>query len=346
MKKVATVLLLLAACAPSGKPSGRFETPYALELAAYLRPVPAVGDAFIADVATSDFNRDGLTDLAVAWADPFVTVSLFGDSSLGVPLRLGGDHAAPLVAFDDALITKQSSQRLQLSRWSEERRSFDFETAFDIADRPMELVIEKSGDGGVTLFTFGANSVQLNAVGESTTDASSTAFAIADLNGDGFVDLVFLRADAASTTVFLGSSSGLAEAGSFGMPTKNGSLAAGAIGDAVELLVASEDGPIRRNVWRNGQLEPSGEIPLTACTQLLLTDVDGNGSNDLIGLCGGVVEVLRYVNGSFESINRLPVDGARVIRRGDVNGDGLADLLIIPRSGIGTLFVARARAAP
>lgn len=347
--RFAAALLVLGACAPSGTPSGRFETPYALNLSAFLSPPPAPGSAFIVDVATAEFDGDGLSDLVVAWGGGFVTVARFADSSLGVPERLDGDHTAPLLTFGSTLLTTSTTHRLQLSRWNEERPGMAQVGWVDAGHPPTAVLaigtdIIASSDAGLQVFA--SNGVTFGPSTQRPLSARGSQLATADVDADGLPDLLVFQRDVGRTQLFRGTPSGLTDAASFETPALAGSIAVGPVGDAVELLVTSEDGPIRRNVWRDGRFEPSGEIPLTACTQALLTDVDGDASNDLIALCGGVIEVLRYVDGAFESLNRLPVDGARLVRRGDVTGDGLADLLIVPRSGAGTLFVARAHAFP
>ncbi|MEZ5979895.1 MAG: FG-GAP-like repeat-containing protein [Planctomycetota bacterium] len=176
----------------------------------------------------------------------------------------------------------------------------------------------------------------------SAIPAAAERFALADLDGDGAVDLVTSDRVANHVSVLLGLGDG-----SFGPAT---SYAAGfgprAItvadvdGDDVLDVVASNLGSAELSILTGvGDGSLSSATTLFVATQakhLEVADLDGDGNDDLVlGGTGWSVAVLRGTGGgSFGAPTYLPVGG------GDWFGsDGIADLTVAEASGDGVLDV-------
>ncbi len=171
------------------------------------------------------------------------------------------------------------------------------------------------------------------------TDVSdATDIAVANVNGDGLPDLIVVRADVGSNvTVMLGGlpivedyESGLAAPADVetGDLTGDGLPEIVVAGDQPSVSVLTNEGG---GTFADGDLEPTGgAIP---SPRIALTQLDNDGRLDLIATAppSSVVRMLGDGEGGFLSRTLLPsgLSGSPVssISAGDVDGDGLTDIL-------------------
>ncbi len=276
------------------------------------------------DLAAADFNNDGNLDLAVANHETDYLTVLLGDGrgslapSQSSPVRVSSKPHPHGVAAGD----------------------FDGDGCKDLAvesrDENAVLVMRGDCEGG-----FGA-SEKRHSVGEWPYYHLRSA----DLNRDGFSDIVVPNTEGSSISVLLGSSGGLSE--EIRVNTSGAPFAV-AIGDVsgdghADLAVAHRRGSMSENDLDGVTLllgDGSGAFPADlafrlaagiAPTAVAIGDYDGDGAADLavvnqgshdvtlfLGRPGGV----REAAGSPLSVGRLP----QAVALADLNGDGRADMV-------------------
>ena len=188
-------------------------------------------------------------------------------------------------------------------------------------------------------------------------DAFGSATATADLNRDGYADLVVgspyettaMGTEAGAVTVLWGSSSGLtkgtdlpASAASGFAPYRYGqdiAVARGASAARTEILVAGWHGSVRFT----GPFTPSGGYGASAVAlsdswsdSVALGDFDGDGSPEHVnvtygqsGETGGFVYIdPEDHDNAWDIPPRLTRGNGRIAATGDVNGDGYDDLVV------------------
>lgn len=156
-----------------------------------------------------------------------------------------------------------------------------------------------------------------------------SALAAADLNGDGFDDLVVVSEG--SVGVLLGHGDGtfgtmhtyLSGVSAIAVEDINGDgkIDVVASGTTVNVLLGNGDGTFQAPI----------EVDPGTFGQVVLGDINGDGKLDIVALSGNTVGVwLGKGDGTFGAGQYfVPAGGAKEIALGDVNGDGLSDLVLI-----------------
>ncbi len=354
---------VLLACAQPATPSGVFAAPRALEIGALLDPPLAPGSAFVIDLAVGDFNGDGTGDLVVAWPG-FSTISRFSDTGLTLPSRIDALQA-PLWAEDlngdlrAELVGAKQGNSLRVLAW-DDTEGFVERASLSLSRAPVAIAMgDVMGDDGrdlvaLTLNAFDAHSLEVFARTEagigfanavvSSVPSKSERIAIGDVDGDGKGDVASAAFRENRVELFRGGVAGVSAPVFIATNPTPDAVAIGQLHSDVgaDVVATSRTGKLSLHSWADGGVAAPTVLALTACVQLLIADVDADGRADLVGLCNGAIEVLRRTDTGFTSLNRFPVEGATLLRRGDVTGDGLADLLVAPQNGSGVVYVLRA----
>jgi hypothetical protein len=210
---------------------------------------------------------------------------------------------------------------------------------------------ESDGDGGTVVPGCGNDVVDTGEICFSApvaidTPVSGGDVAIADFDGDDRLDVVISDTGLGgpgSPRILLGDGNG-----SFGAPALAmapdqpiGPIAVGAIADGAVDLVASSWSTAY--LWRgfgDGTLGPVAAIG-SSLADLELADLDGNGRLDLVTidtLGQGIFVHVADVDEDFPVMTLATNNGAsiadRVVESGDLDGDGVVDLLTGGSSGI------------
>jgi len=215
-----------------------------------------------------------------------------------------------------------------------------------------------NGDGYADVVVGASERIHVyygSATGLSTTPVSipsvvaSSVVSVGDLNGDGFGDIASTSSLSRALSVYLGSASGLSttaitRAPSFSTIPPGG---VGALGDIDQdgygevalgpyVYAGGPTGPSSSYTLLN---DPSGRGWITG-TATGVGDVNGDGRSDVLfaGVSGPGTQTLHLYLGGTSGLGpasaALPVPsgalgfGSTVAEVGDVNGDGLADVLI------------------
>jgi FG-GAP-like repeat len=296
-------------------------------------------------VATGDFNHDGKIDVAIAnsicsWGETVNTVSILlgnGNGSFQAPVSFPAGNNPASVAVGD--FNRDGKLDVAVPIYSGQ---------YSVADN-VEVFL---GNGDGTLQT-GTNFY---------VDSSPLQVVVADLNGDGKLDLAAANYGVGEVSVLIGNGAGgfrrahLYASGPGDMAIVAGDFAGkgrddliAVSGGDVSVLVSNAVGTLRAaSVYRTG----------VNCTDLAIADFNGDGVPDLLeahyskSAAHNVITVsLGVGNGRFTApiATRIPVGIAAIaVTVGDFNRDGkmdvaisqnyngVASVLVFPGNGNGT----------
>ena len=335
-----------------GQGDGTFQSP--VEYAVGTGPSNAGG------VATADLNGDGSQDV-ICTNDLASTISVLLGSRTGAlrslvetpspsgPIAVGdfnGDGKLDLVT--DNLVANQVS--LLIGKGD---ATFLPAVGFAVDKGPSSITAaDFNGDGALDVATGNAADISVifgngngtfqppvNYKGFGRTPNSNSNIVSADLNGDGKQDLGWVdtpTAQAPQVAVFLNDGTG-----TFLNPTQ---YPAGKAAQSVAFADFNGDGKLDMAIAVSG---PAPTWPVSVylgngdgtfqspqtystglpCTQVIATDVNNDGKQDLVLGCGFLVALLGNGDGSFQSaVASGPGPLTLHVAAGDFNGDGKIDI--------------------
>ena len=273
-----------------------------------------------ADLAAADFNSDGLPDLVVTGDETVVFLNT-GNRALqavGTSIGSGGSQLALLDwngdGVSDVAVAGPSAANARIFLGD---GNGQFGNTIDISTREQGqtkalAAVDVDADGRSELVfagTFGTLIASDNETGQVRIDAVSASaaldVAVADLNQDGFPDLVTVAAD--DRAVDLRRNSG---GGSF---TLQDSIRAGSVARVSAVDLNSD-----------GQSD-------------LLLAIDGEDLNPPFNQV-----FYRQSNWNYTAGNTLGASVANKLLTGDVNGDGQLDIVAVNKAGVHQLYVGAA----
>ena len=322
-------------------------------------------------VAVGDLNGDGKPDLVAANHDAD-TVSVLlgtGTGSFGAKTDFATGaypYALALADLDrdgklDVAVTNQTANSVSVLLGTG-TGSFGAKSDFATGSLPLALALaDLNGDGKLDLAVAndGANTVSIllnttilgasGAFGARTNFATGSyplSVALADLNGDGKLDLVVTNYSANTVSVLLGTGTG-----SFGAKTD---FATGTLPIAVAVADLNGDGKldlVTANWSANtvsvllgtgtGSFGAKTDFAGAHPTGVALADLNGDGKLDLVVTNGGAdcVSVrLGTGTGSFGSQTDYAAGIApTAVGLADLNGDGKLDLVVTNGGGVANL---------
>jgi len=359
--------------------------------------VPVSGSAFTvgpsgpAAVAVADLNGDGLPDLVLANQDSNNVSVLFNQPdhnfipAAGSPIIVGsapgalaiidlnGDRLLDLVAAnassnDVSVLIQQPDHSLAPAANSSFNVGFGF--------RPISVAAaDLNADGLPDLVTANADSndvsVLLQQPDQSFAPAPGSPFsvrafapvsvAVADLNADGFADIVTANQGSSSVSVLLGQpNTTFVTAPSSPLQVGDGPAFVATVdlnGDGLLDLVTANSYSDDVSVLLqqvDHTFSPAPESPLSVGAGagprwLAFADINSDGMLDIVTANGGSDDVSVLLGQNDHSFRlatnspfRVGASGMRALAVADLNGDGLPDVVTANEGGIVVLFqVAR-----
>lgn len=216
------------------------------------------------------------------------------------------------------------------------------------------VTVGTNGPGGVFTVRLGDGTGSFGqAVSYSTSTSAPTSIALGDMNGDGVLDLVMGATDGGTTSVLVSFGSGN---GTFGSVTtyaltggSNPAVTLGDINGDGNLDVIHANGSSSVNVLlgsASGSLTAGSAFNTgaNAVYELTLADMNNDGILDLITTGDGGGRNLGYVrvslgtgSGTFTAgVSYSTTSNANyAVSTGDLNGDGILDIVIAGNNGVG-----------
>jgi hypothetical protein len=322
-------------------------------------------------VTTGDFTGDGLSDLAVlSQSQQSVTVLLSnGDGSFGPGVTyVVGKQPMSVAAADlngtgiaDLAVANTGSGTVSLLRGNGDGT---FQSAVDLplpSAPNWVTAADVNGDGLPDLVTASSAGQEVDLLlnhGDGTFQAPIsvatgqlvTRVAVADLNGDGIPDLV--TANQGTLNVLLGQGQG-----TFGPPVlygvglySKGLVVGDFTGDGVPDVATLNEGTTLAIVrsQSDGTFQAALNYPTGQVSNQVVTgDFTGNGildivtaNNTVLGAGSTVSVLLGNGDGSFQPARSYFANASsEAVAIGDVNGDGIPDLVVANDKTAGTVSV-------
>jgi len=252
-------------------------------------------------LALGDLNADGRLDL-VAGGEPACVLLGNGDGTFGSRHFLGTSGGVPAIADLD----EDGKPDVVITRGS------------------VVMVMIGQGDGG------------FRSPASYPTGFEAVSLAVAELNGDGHLDVVTANEYSSTVSVLAGGGDGTLGAGSTSFPVGGGpvSVAVGDLNhDLLPDVVSADQGSTTASVLMGragGGFEPRTAISLTSyVVEVGLADLNRDDRPDLLVACGAGVSVLLGAgDGTFGPITDFPAsDLPSSMAIGDVSGDGFHDVM-------------------
>ncbi len=292
---------------------------------------PALGGTNLAGEVTSDFNGDGIPDLAILWnpdlydGGPFSVTILFGKGdgtfTTGPTVQPAGIESSPVLIAGDFNGDGKTDLLILNS---------DYTSAINV------IALLGNGDG-----TFGTPQTStIYTPPPVGGDFVPGSMAIADFNGDGKLDLAVVGESViGGVTIALGNGDGTftPTAANLEPNLLYGTIATGDLnGDGIPDLVATQAFESNSAAVFLGKgdgtfTESSIPLPMDSFSgPVVIGDFNGDGSLDLAianGPIGGVTIFLGKGDGTFSETSGSPISGGAVsLVAGDFNHDGKLDL--------------------
>jgi hypothetical protein len=285
-----------------------------------------LSDKFAHFAVSADFNQDGIPDLAVANVAGSGTISVFignGDGTFQSAVNYPVEVNPQMLAVAD--VNGDGALDLIVAN----------ECATQECGHGSVSVLLGNGDGtfqSQTLFTTGSD---------------STFVAVGDFNGDGWPDLAVVNHDEGTVGILLGSGDASLFDPQVTYPVGRNPRGV-AVGDfnqdgILDLAVSNTSDGTVSILLGNGdgtfQLQQILSLPDSARPYWLVSaDLRNTGTLDLVvpdrGVSNQVYVLLGNGDGSFEPAAGYAVDGGPDgVSVGDMNGDGILDLVVPNTSG-------------
>jgi hypothetical protein len=300
---------------------------------------PAQAIALSASAADAgDVNGDGFADLVLVarGEPPALLLNIEEPAALDAALVTAGDQRRGLASVPLSFGAEAASHAVAVA---------DFDN-----DQALDAVVANGPSVSSTVFRGDGNGVmtELATLGSAARD--DRAVAVADLNGDGYVDIVVASAN--GNTLYLNQNGTAFTAAA--LPARGGAGAAAVVlADVVgstlaDVIFVYGNGPVvRHENLGGGTFGAAVTIDTGPAAAAASADFNGDGRADLVlaratagptGLPSNPV----YLNdgvGSFIAAAALGATATTAVLTGDVDGDGVSDIVAINAGGAHALFL-------